>query len=165
MSERAKRANKQEPYTYSLYVPSQKSEGERPKAELDLGNQEGYMLDEPTVAEDSNSMLGIGSPVQESKMMEAPRAHNFANPRPNGIYRVKHHSLKTKSSLLEGLHFGGNMRIRIGALAGWSAMAGAGAFALFTRAGPFPGTQLAELGAVWGGIAAFLWIIIAKLKN
>lgn len=163
MSERPKRASKQDPFTYSLYLPSQKSE--RPNVELDLRNQEGYLLEEPTVAEDSSAMMGIESSVQESITEEAAPSQDLVSTRSHGIYRPKRQSLRKKSSLLGMLHFGGNMRIRIGAVAGWSAMAGAGAISLFTRAGPFPGTQLAELGAVWGGIAAFLWIIIAKLKK
>lgn len=163
MSERPKRASKQEPFTYSLYLPSQKSE--RPEVEVDLRIQERYLLEEPTVAEDSSAMMGLESTVQESTKEEVAPSQDLATTHSHGIYRPKYQALRKKSSLLGMLHFVGNMRIRIGAVAGWSAMAGAGAIALFTRAGPFPGTQLAELGAVWGGITAFLWIIIAKLKK
>src|SRR5712692_7086668 len=147
MSERPKRGSKQERYTYSWYQPSQK---------LDR-NQEDYFDGEPEVAEDSSSMMGIESTVQESTD-GASHSPYFARPISDGIYRPRHHSLGM-------LHFGRSMRIRIGAEAAWGALAGAGAVALLTRAGPFPGIQLAELGALWGGIASFLWIVVAKLRN
>ena len=163
MSERPKRASKQEPFTYSLYLPSsQKSD--RPKAELNLRNQEGYLLEEPTVAEDSSAMMGLQSTVQEATMVEVAPSQDLASTHSNGIYRPKYHSLRNKS-LFGRLHFGGAFRMRIGAVVGWTALAGSGAVALLTRAGPFPGTQLAELGAVWGSIAAFLWIILAKFSK
>jgi len=154
MSERPKRGSKQERYTYSWYQPSQK---------LDR-NQEDYFDGEPEVAEDSSSMMGIESTVQESTD-GASHSPYFARPISDGIYRPRHHSLGMKSSFLGMFHFGRNIQIRIGAEAAWGALASAGAVALLTRAGPFPGIQLAELGALWGGIASFLWIVVAKLRN
>jgi len=109
-------------------------------------------------------MMGIESTVQESAAEEALPSPYFARPISDGIYRPKYHSLGMKSSFLGMLHFGRSMRFRIGAEAAWGALASAGAVALLTRAGPFPGIQLAELGALWGGIASFLWIMIAKLR-
>jgi hypothetical protein len=131
---------------------------------MDLGSPEGYIGEEPEVAEDSSSMLGIESTDQDATMQETSPSHDLTSTHSNGIYQPKHQSLKSKSAL-GPLHFGSKTRIRIGAVAGWSALAGAGAAALMTRAGPFPGTQLAELGAVWAGITAFLWIIAAKLAK
>ncbi|HEV2138479.1 MAG TPA: hypothetical protein VGR53_06525 [Nitrososphaerales archaeon] len=162
MSERPKRVSKQERYTYSWYQPSQKSDS--PNGEIELGSPEGYFGEEPEVADDSSSMLGIESTDQDATAQEDSPSKDSTSARTHGIYRPKHHSLESKSAL-GGLHFGGKTRIRIGAMSGWSALAGAGATALLTRAGPFPGTQLAELSAVWAGITAFLWIIVAKLAK
>jgi hypothetical protein len=163
MEERAKRATKQEPYTYSLYVPSQKSE--HPRVELGMRNPEAYIGEEPEVAEDSSSMLGLEGSVQESTTEGALRSQDLVSTRSQRIYRPKHQSSGKTSSFSGMLHFRGNMRIRIGVTAGWSALAGAGAAALLTRTGPFPGTPLAELGAVWAGVTAFLWIVVAKLAK
>ncbi|HEV2225316.1 MAG TPA: hypothetical protein VGR56_00765 [Nitrososphaerales archaeon] len=162
MSERPKRVSKQERYTYSWYLPSQKSDS--PKVEMELGSMEEVFSEEPEVAEDSSSMLGIESTDQDVTAQEGSQLQELTSARSHGIYRPKHQALKSKSSL-GSLHIGSKMRIRIGAMAGWSALAGAGATALLTKAGPFPGTQLAELGAVWAGITAFLWIIVAKLAK
>ncbi|HEY6284014.1 MAG TPA: hypothetical protein VIW22_08835 [Nitrososphaerales archaeon] len=162
MSESPKRASKQERYSYSWYQPSEKSD--RSKIEMELGSPEGYFGEEPEVANDSSSMLGIESTHPDATTQESTPSQDSTSRHSNGIYRPKHHSLKSESAL-GPLHFGGKMRIRIGAMAGWSALAGAGAAALLTRAGPFPGTQLAELGAVWAGITAFLWIFVAKLAK
>ncbi|MDA4127780.1 MAG: hypothetical protein OK452_11365 [Thaumarchaeota archaeon] len=129
-----------------------------------MGSPEGYIGEEPEVAEDSSSMLGIESTDQDVTMQETSTSQDSGSSHSHGIYRPKHHSQKSKSALAP-LHFGGRTRIRIGAMAGWSALAGAGAAALLTRAGPFPGSQLAELGAVWAGITAFLWIVVAKLAK
>jgi hypothetical protein len=130
---------------------------------MDLGSPEGYVGEEPEVAEDSSSMLGIESTDQDATMQETSPSHDLTSTHSNGIYRPKHQALKSKSA--SPLHFGSITRIRIGAVAGWSALAGAGAAALLTRAGPFAGTQLAELGAVWAGVTAFLWITVAKLAK
>ncbi len=156
MSERPKRVSKQERFTYSWYLPSQRLD--QPKAEAELGNPEGDFDEEPEIAEDSAAMMGIESTVQSP-------SQGFASSRSSGIYSPKHHSSGMKSSFLGVLHIQGSMRIRIGVEAGWSALVGAGTVALLTRAGPFPGNQIAELGAVWGGIAAFLWIVLAKLSK
>jgi hypothetical protein len=129
-----------------------------------LKNPEGYDLEEPEVAEDSSAMLGIEDPAKEVTFEEPRHSQDLERSPSSGIYSPRHRSLRSKS-LVGQVHIGRAMRIRIGAMGGWSAIAGAGATALLTRVGPFPGTQLAELGAVWAGITAFLWIILAKLAK
>ena len=163
MTERPKRVSKQERYTYSWYLPSQKSD--RPNVELELRNPEGDFAEEPEVAEDSSLMMGIESTNGGSSTVKDFEMHVLSRSGSRGIYRPKHYSSGMKSSLSEKLHLRGGLRVRIGVEAAWGALAGAGAVSLLTRAGTLPVPQLAELGAVWGGIAAFLWIILGKLSG
>jgi hypothetical protein len=150
---------KQEPFTYQWYLPSENAE--RPQIKLETANVHGY-IDTAAVGEIQDSTEGA---VEQEPLMDEPaETQEFTRQIQHKIYRPKHRSLGMQSSLGK-LHLKGAMRTRILATAGWSTMAGAGAAALMTRAGPFPGTQLAELGAVWAGITAFLWIAISKLSK
>ena len=162
MTESPKRAAKQERYTYSWYQPSQKSD--LPKIEMEMRSPEEYFDEEPEVATDSSSMLGIESTYPDPTKQESSSSQDLTSRHSDGIYQPKHHSNENKS-VLGALHIGGKTRVRIGAVAGWSALAGIGVADLLTRAGPFPGTQLAELGAVWAGITAFLWMFVSKLAK
>jgi hypothetical protein len=161
MTERTKSVTKQERFTYQWYLPSEKSE--RPPIDTESGNPD-EDIDQAAVGDDSVPMAGPGGAAQEAVMEDPPATQTRANATQHKIYRPKHHAVGMKSSL-GVLNFGRSMRIRIVAMAGWSAMAGAGAVVLLTRPGPFPGTQMAELGAVWAGISAFLWIALAKLSK
>jgi len=53
--------------------------------------------------------------------------------------------------------------LRLAGVAGWSAIAAAGAVVLASRAGPFPGVQLGVLGGVWVGISVLVWFLAGKL--
>ena len=53
--------------------------------------------------------------------------------------------------------------LRVAGVAGWSAIAGAGAVILATRSGPFPGVQMGILGGVWVGVSVLVWYFVGKL--
>jgi len=54
---------------------------------------------------------------------------------------------------------------RIGALAGWSCVAIAGAALIVSSSGLLASVRLAELGGVWAAVSALLWFIPAKLAK
>jgi hypothetical protein len=150
---------KQEPFTYQWYLPSENADQRQIK--LQKENAHGY------IDGDSISAYPVSMEVaveQETVTEEAAEARELPRETPHRIYRPKHRAFGKQASLGK-LHFKGAMRTRILATAGWSATVSAGVAALLVRAGPFPGTQLAELGAVWAGIAAFLWFSISKLSK
>ncbi|MDA4124002.1 MAG: hypothetical protein OK438_00935 [Thaumarchaeota archaeon] len=60
---------------------------------------------------------------------------------------------------------GSLIRLRLGALVGWTSIAGTGALLLLNRGGPFPATQLSELLATWAGVSGILWVVSARLKK
>jgi len=58
-----------------------------------------------------------------------------------------------------------SVSLRLAGVAGWSAMAGTGAFVLFERAGSFPGLQLGVLTGVWLGVSAAIWLLPGILSR
>jgi hypothetical protein len=54
-------------------------------------------------------------------------------------------------------------RLRILAVAGWSAVPAVGAAVIVLRELPNLATSLTELGAVWAGVSVGLWVLITKL--
>jgi hypothetical protein len=157
MTEQRTRLVGQEPYSYQWYLPSEK--GDKPQTSIETANLDGAF--DEAVGENqapTDSAIDGGEILEESAQTPA------SGKTPHKIYRPKHRALGRTTSIGR-LSFKGMVRPNILATAGWSAMSGAGVAALFIRAGPFPGTQLAELGAVWAGIAAFLWFGVSKLTK
>jgi len=58
-----------------------------------------------------------------------------------------------------------SMRLRLAGIGGWSAIAGVGAAALFSRAGPLPRFQLDVLGWVWLGVSVAIWFVPGILSR
>ncbi|HUK80115.1 MAG TPA: hypothetical protein VLU91_05580 [Nitrososphaerales archaeon] len=58
-----------------------------------------------------------------------------------------------------------SVTMRLAGVAGWSAMAGTGAFVLLERSGSFPGLQLGVLTGVWLGVSAAIWLLPGILSR
>jgi hypothetical protein len=56
-----------------------------------------------------------------------------------------------------------SIRVKLGAVAGWSSVAAVGAAVILMNPGPLIGVRLAELGAIWGAISALVWFLPGKL--
>jgi hypothetical protein len=80
-----------------------------------------------------------------------------------GTWKTFHNSPKSKrrsGSASPGL----SVRARIGAIAGWSCLAGTGAVLILMNPGTILALRLSVLGAAWAGISAAVWVLPSKLK-
>jgi hypothetical protein len=125
-----------EQYSYSWYLPADhtKSPGSAPPQPFEPAGPEPEFEDQP--AEEMEASV----PVPTTRYVQQ---HFFTSP---GIV----------SKILSN-------KLRISAIAGWSAVSAVGAVGLMIRNGPTLATSMAELGAVWAGITVGLWVFTTKL--
>ena len=126
----------------------------------------------PRVEADEQTSVEIAVEVETEAASAAPEQVNqVANTVQEGtvVYPVDESNLHTfRSSPKSRSRFGSfsgplPIRVKIGAVAGWSVVAAVGAAALVMSPGPLMGVRLAELGAVWGAISALVWFLPGKL--
>jgi hypothetical protein len=139
MSEHTKQGSKQAQYTYSWYLPAVGSKKSRAEAE------------ERRLA-DSGMQTSTHADQKEAFVPAADVNFDMTG---NQSGSLSSHLFRLFESI----------QVRGVAVLGWSAVAGVGAVLMLSRAGPFPGTQLAALAGTWAGISAVLWILPSKLRK
>ena len=132
MSSPQARKQKAESYAYSWFLPAPGSNGSVIAAQMPLAGQRPL------------------APKAESQETIAMEARTEAWRHSGGVVQTK---VSAKGWSVD------STKLRIGGIAGWSAVAGTGAVLLSTRAGTFPGVQLGVLAVVWLAVSAAVWYV------
>lgn len=109
----------------------------------------------------ANPVNAPPAPPPEDPEMQARRAELEAEEFRTEQWR--HPARIVSRASRAGFSFNQNV-VRIGGVAGWSAVAGTGALILATRANP-PPTQLGILAVVWLGVSAAIWFLPGILSR
>jgi len=157
MPESTARRSSHEKYQFTWAVTSQQSAMPAVE-ETGVGDQAVSTAFDPPVEN------GPTEPVDQlvdamGAEQEAPNAIHLDE----GTWKTFHNSPKSKrrsSSASAGL----SVRVRIGAIAGWSCLAGTGAVLILMNPGTILALRLGVLSAAWAGISAAIWVLPSKLK-
>jgi hypothetical protein len=112
----------------------------------------------------SVGVIPVQTEAPEVVVQEAAAAPKETSPLPSSN-NAEWPPTSVRMAPLGSFHLGGSIRFRLGALFGWSCMAGAGVINLLSRSGPFPATQMSELLATWAGVAGIIWVVSARLSK